>query len=347
VLNIRRFRGWPLREKITLPIIREILAQLTEHGCLVLFLAVLVEILGVPLPAAPLLLAAGALSASGRLSLGSSWLAGVAACVAADLLWYSVGRRWGPRVLGWLHAIWNKHPEKRRSRVFGLTARFGGEAMLVAKFLPGINMISAPLAGTGVPVSVYLTWEIPGSMIYIGAWLVAGRLLGDRCEHLPSLLHGATTATLALALIALAVALAFRSRARREWRGRILSSRITCQELYELIEQSQTPVIVDLRHPLDMLTDPEMIPGAIRLTPEELSGVHRDLFEVGQIVVYCTCPNDESSARMAHEIEAKGVGRVQWLLGGLATWKQMGYPIENAPDRIHWHGTTQTASRTR
>ena len=329
-----------------MPIIREILAQLTEHGSLILFLAVFAEILGVPLPAAPLLLAAGALSAAGRLSLGSSWLAGVAACVVADLLWYSVGRRWGPRVLGWLHAIWKKHPEKRRRRVFGLTARFGGEAMLVAKFLPGINMISAPLAGTGVPVSVYLAWEIPGSVIYIGAWLVAGRLLGDRCEHLPSLLHGATAATLALVLIALAVALAFRTRARREWRSRVQSSRVTSQELYTSIERGDHPVIVDLRHPLDMLTDPEMIPGAIRLTREELSEVHRDLFEAGPIVLYCTCPSDESSARMAHELETKGVGRVRWLLGGLATWKQMGYPLENAPDRIHWHETTQTASRT-
>lgn len=323
-----------------------ILTQLTERGSLILFLAVFAEVLGAPLPSAPLLLAAGALSVTGRLSLGASWLAGVVACVGADLLWYCVGRRWGPEVLGWLHDLWRKHPEKCRSRAFELTARFGGRSMLVAKFLPGLNMISAPLAGTGVPLATYLGWEIPGSIIYIGAWLVAGRLLGNRFDQLFSMVCSKEAAILGLLLTALAIVAALRFRMRREWRCRIESSRVTPLELHELIGRGENPVIVDLRHPLDMLTDPEMIPGAIRLTPEELSRIHQELLQMGDIVLYCTCPKDESSARMAQQLEAKGVRRVRWLLGGLAAWKKLGYPLEYAADRIHWHGAVDTATKT-
>jgi membrane protein DedA with SNARE-associated domain/rhodanese-related sulfurtransferase len=334
-------------EEPLLDITHQILAQLTEHGYLILFLAVFAEILGVPLPAAPLLLTAGALSATGRLSLGASWLAGILACMMADLLWYSVGRRWGTEVLEWLHTLWRKHTEDCRSRAFGLTARFGGRAMLVAKFLPGINMISAPLAGIGLPLSSYLAWEIPGSALYIGAWLVAGRLLGSSIEKLLSAAHGAAGAFLGIVLIGALITLVLRSKARRKWQCRIEGSRITCEELHDLIAHGASPVIVDLRHPLDMLTDSHMIAGAVRLSPEEISWAHDDLVQVGQIVLYCTCPKDESSARMASQLEVKGVGRVRWLVGGLATWEKLGYPIEDAPDRIHWRARAHTLSGTR
>lgn len=325
--------------------IQPILAQLTEHGYLILFAWVFAEVLGVPLPAAPVLLAAGALSATGRLSFGTSWLAGIQACFMADLVWYSVGRKWGSEVLGRLDEIWTKHPTKYKSRAYGLITRFGSRAMLVAKFLPGINMISAPLAAVGVPVAVYLAWEIPGSIAYIGAWLAAGRFLGHRIELLIPPARGTTGAFLSFLMIGVATLVTFRYRARREQRRQLAAARITPEELNELIALGQSPLVIDLRHPLDMLTDPRMIPGAIRLTPEELEQAHSALPQVGDIVLYCTCPHEESSVEIAHRLQAKGIQRVRPLLGGFARWKRLGYPLEEASERIHWHGTAQPISR--
>lgn len=325
--------------------IQPILAQLTGHGYLLLFVWVFAEILGVPLPAAPVLLAAGALSATGRLSFEASWLAGIAACVMGDLLWYSVGRRWGSEILGRFDYIWTKHPAKYKSRAFGLITRFGSRAMLVAKFLPAINIISAPMAGIGVPVATYLAWEIPGSMAYIGAWLLAGRLLGPRIELLFPLARGATGAFLGFLMIGAATLATFRYRARRERLRLLAAARIKPEELKELITRGESPLIIDLRHPLDMLTDPRMIPGAVRLTPEELAEMQPELLQVGDVVLYCTCPNEESSAEMAHRLQAKGIQRVRPLLGGFALWRRLGYPLEEAPDQIHWHGAAQAISR--
>jgi rhodanese-related sulfurtransferase len=91
---------------------------------------------------------------------------------------------------------------------------------------------------------------------------------------------------------------------------------------------TEPPFIIDLRHPLDVLTDPEVLPGALRIGPDELK-LHREEIPLDrEIVLYCTCPSEETSAKVAMELRRLGVNRVRPLRGGLQGWKDAGYPLE-------------------
>lgn len=122
---------------------------------------------------------------------------------------------------------------------------------------------------------------------------------------------------------------------------------ITPEEVYEAVLRGNSPVILDLRHPLDMLSDPRVVPGAIRLLPQELSTSHRELPRDREVVFYCTCPSRASSARLAVSLNRLGGTRIRTLRGGLEAWKQLGYPLEDAVDRIGWYAESRAGSNAR
>jgi rhodanese-related sulfurtransferase len=88
------------------------------------------------------------------------------------------------------------------------------------------------------------------------------------------------------------------------------------------------PFIVDLRHPLDVLTDPLVIAGALRITPSDLQKRREILPLDRDIILYCTCPSEETSAKVAMELRRLGIRRVRPLRGGLQGWKDAGYPLD-------------------
>jgi rhodanese-related sulfurtransferase len=104
---------------------------------------------------------------------------------------------------------------------------------------------------------------------------------------------------------------------------------------------------VDLRHPLDMFTDPGMIPGAIRLPPDQLQAQGLDLPQDRDIIVYCTCPNEASSVSTALRLRKMGITRVRPLLGGFDAWKRLGYPLEEATNMIGWRSDARAESNIR
>jgi membrane protein DedA with SNARE-associated domain/rhodanese-related sulfurtransferase len=324
--------------------IHHILAELAAHGYLIYFGWTAAEALGAPLPAAPILLAAGVLTATGRLSFCTAWGFGVLACFIGDVLWYGVGRRWGTRVLRWLDRI-SVGPETYRRRASDFVSRYGSRTMLIAKFLPGISTFAAPLtAASGITLPGFLLYEIPGSIVYIGIWLFLGRILGRRIETVFLLAHFAASASIGFALLGAVALVAFRYAQRRSFRRQMRMSRITPPELHNLILRGLDPLIVDLRHPLDMLTDPRVLPGAVRLNPEKLSMRQVNFPRDRDIVLYCTCPSEASSASIALRLKAMGITRVRPLLGGFDAWKRLGYPLEDATDRIGWPTQVQPGS---
>ena len=93
-------------------------------------------------------------------------------------------------------------------------------------------------------------------------------------------------------------------------------------------EGKDPPFIVDLRHPLDILPDPRTLPGALRIGPDDLKQ-RRGMIPLDRdIVLYCTCPSEETSAKVALELRKMGVKRVRPLRGGLQGWKDAGYPLD-------------------
>ena len=129
---------------------------LVNHGAPIVFVAVFLEQMGLPLPVVPLLLAAGALSATGQFSLLFGLGITVLACLIADTFWFYLGRYRGHRVLGLLCRI-SLEPDSCVRRTQNVFTRYGLRGVVVAKFVPGLGTVAPPLAGmAGVKVSRFL-----------------------------------------------------------------------------------------------------------------------------------------------------------------------------------------------
>jgi membrane protein DedA with SNARE-associated domain len=263
-------------------------AALMQHGQFALFIWVAAGQLGAPLPAVPFLIAAGVLSATGKMSIGSAVAAGVAACAVGDLAWYAVGKRRGTAVLRLLCKI-SLEPETCVRRSADFISRHGGRSLLVAKFVPGLSAVAIPLAANaGVSTATFLVYDLVGITLYVGSYVALGRLVGDRIGELSIVLHSMANAALGVAFVAALAIIGWRVEQRRRFRRELRISRITPEELRELIEQGLKPFIVDLRHAVDALPDGRVIPGAVRLTPDELSARYEEIPRDREVVLYCT-----------------------------------------------------------
>ncbi len=106
---------------------------------------------------------------------------------------------------------------------------------------------------------------------------------------------------------------------------------MTPEALKRRLESAEPVTILDLRHPLDSLTDPRFIPGALRISPDEISARHREIPRDREVVLYCTCPNEATSARIAAQLSTHGITRVAVLQGGFHAWRERGYPLVDSP----------------
>jgi len=310
-----------------------LLAIFEHHAYAVLFGWVLIEQGGAPIPSLPVMLAAGTMSAAGKLHMAYALPMVLLACLIADSAWYFLGKHYGRRLLNLL-CRFSLEANNCVTRTQGTISRRGPITLLFAKFVPGLSTMAAPIAGQAqMGYAKFFVYDMAGSLLWAGFWLLAGRFFGDMAkrsgEFFGMLAHFAVLLVL-LGVVALLVnRLLQRYRFKMELRG----SRLEPQELREMMEAAESaglerPFIVDLRHPLDVLTDPLVLPGALRIGPDELKQ-RRDLIPSDRdIVLYCTCPSEETSAKVAMELRQLGVLRVRPLRGGLQGWKDAGYPLE-------------------
>src|SRR2546422_3680747 len=159
------------------------IAFLLKHGSFLVFAWVLAEQLGLPIPSAPLLLAAGALAGSGHLSFGVSLLMALLGALIADFLWYELGRRKGIRILEFLCRI-SLEPDSCVRRTEGVFAKHGARSLLLAKFLPGLSTVAPPLAGIFHMRSWrFLLFDALGSLLCAGTFLGLGYLFSGQIER--------------------------------------------------------------------------------------------------------------------------------------------------------------------
>ena len=268
--------------------LHQTLADLAKHGYLLLFAWVAAEQFGAPVPAVPILIAAGVLSATGQLSFTSALGLGIVACLIGDTAWYALGKWRGTTVLKFLCKM-SLEPESCVRQSSSFISRHGARSLVVAKFIPGISTVAVPLAANaGVSLPSFFFHDLLGSVLYVGAYLGAGLLLGDRIDKLDMLAGSLKTATAGLAVAGTAGILAWRLYQRRKFLRDLRTSRIPPEDVLEMIEQGDRPYIVDLRHALDFLTDPRLIPGAIRMMPDEVTAREQEIPRDREIILYCT-----------------------------------------------------------
>ena len=261
---------------------------LLKHGALVLFGWVFAEQLGLPLPAIPLLLAAGALAGAGQLSLGVSLLLAVSAALLADLLWYELGRRRGIRVLHWLCRI-SLEPDSCVRRTEGLFAQHGARSLLLAKFLPGLSTVAPPLAGIfSMRPARFLAFDAAGAVLWAATFLGLGFAFSAQLERVAERALSLGGILFLLLLAALAAYIAWKFIARQRFLRELRITQITPEELKQKLDAGKELVIVDLRHTLDFEAAPETIPGAVRMDAQELQERNERLPRDREIVLYCT-----------------------------------------------------------
>ncbi len=260
---------------------------LIVHGYTVLFGWVLLEQLGLPIPSAPLFLAAGALAHTGDLNLVLIIGVVITASLLSDLFWFQVGRIRGKSVLSFLCRI-SLDPDTCLRDIKKIYTRHGGRSLLVSKFIPGLNTVASPLAGIfRMSLPQFLFLDGLGVFFWVGSFAGLGfrfsHQVGYIARHIARL--GAWAVGVVLGGPALYITWKY-FRRRRFLRG-LAVARITPEEVKERLDIGENLVILDVRAPFEFSTDPFRIPGALPFPLEQLEKEHHKIPRDRDIVLCC------------------------------------------------------------
>jgi len=306
----------------------EITRFLLSHGGPVLFSVVFLEQIGLPLPAVPWLLAAGALSASGRLSAWLVLSVSFLACMMADSIWFYLGRRSGHRVLGLLCRI-SLEPDSCVRRTQEMFSSYGMRGLVVAKFVPGLSTVAPPLAGSsGVKLTRFLFFDGMGAVLYVGGFVLLGVLFGHQLNQIIAAFGSLGGGALALVVAFVALYVGYKYFQRNRLLRDLRVARITVDELMKKQEAGEHLLILDLRSSAELTENPYMIRGARHTTVDEMGRRQQEIPRDREIIIYCSCPNEVSSARLALLLKRKGITHVRPLLGGIDAWRERKFPTE-------------------
>ena len=299
-----------------------------RHAYLVLFGWIAAEQIGLPIPSVPLLLTAGTLTATHQLRLPFILLSAVSACLLSDSIWYFFGARYGGGVVRLVCKLSFESATCVR-RTGDFFQRHGSRALLVAKFIPGLGAVAAPIAGQSrMPYSSFIVWDAAGALLWSLSASLVGLFFGDVLKRHPSALSTAGHFAGIFFVLLLVGFFCYRLYRQRAFLRQIRGAKIDPEELKAMMDAGQDIYIVDLRHPLDYLPDPRRLPGAVLYKPDTLVADGAAIPRDRDVVLYCTCPSDATSARTALRLRSLGIYRVRPLKGGFEAWKRLGYPLE-------------------
>ena len=301
---------------------------IVQFGLALIFANVLAERVGLPLPAMPTLIIAGALVPDGQFSALAVFGVAFAACVIGDTLWYAAGVYYGRRVISLLCRI-SVSPDSCVRQTESRFTDWGRLTLVIAKFVPGLSTVVRPLAGT-----IRLGWgqfELfngIGAALWVAVSVLAGIVFHDQINLLLQVLEdfGAIAGVIVLALLALFITVKFWQR--RRFARTLQIARITASELRRLMAGEPPPVVVDVRSAMTRELDGRRIPGARIMVLGEVTRQIEPLPTDREVVFYCSCPNEASAAVAARQLMKLGYTRVRPLLGGLDAWVSEGYEVE-------------------
>jgi membrane protein DedA with SNARE-associated domain/rhodanese-related sulfurtransferase len=252
----------------------------------------------------------------------------VVAALIGDYMWYELGRIRGRRILALL-CKFSLEPDtcvRKTETAFG---KRGAGALLFAKFVPGMGLISMPLAGlVGMPRWRFLLADAAGAFLWSGSYLLLGRIFYRQVDAVVIFLglFGRRAGLVVAYLVALYIAYKYFQRWRFVRQLRV--NRITPAALRDMLDAGVEVMVIDLRHPAEVERDGMKVAGARVIAPDELRSRAGQIPKGSEIILYCTCPNEATSAKVAMQLRKAGVRRVRPLEGGLDAWRASGYPVE-------------------
>jgi membrane protein DedA with SNARE-associated domain/rhodanese-related sulfurtransferase len=305
----------------------DVTTLLTNYGVIIVFLNVLLEQGGLPIPAIPTVMTAAALAGRFDARLVEIVAAGTAGALLADVSWFWGGRVHGRRVLALLCRI-SLSPDfcvRQTETVYG---RVGPAALLFAKFVPGVSNLTVALAGvTRMRAALFVLLDGLGALAFVAVPVALGLIFKNALSDVLATLSRLGLWGLATIVLALALYLAMRWLQRRLFIRQLRMDRITVDELADLIGKGETPLLLDVR-PGYQREREGMIPGAVGAHPSDLDPIVASFPRGTEVVVYCSCPNEASAATAARHLKRAGFKKIRPLLGGLEAWSNAGHPLD-------------------
>ena len=267
---------------------QEMTDLLSQYGLALVFANVLLTQLGVPVPAIPMLIVAGALVQGGQLSLALVLGVAIAASLLGDALWFAAGRLHGHRVLKTLCRI-SIEPDSCVKQTENIFERWGAVSLLVAKFVPGFATVAPPLAGAmRLNILAFIVYSAAGAALWAGVATGAGIVFAREVDGLLTWLADMGSRAIFIVGACFAAFIAFKWWERVRFIRALRMARISVDELHALMQASATPVVLDVRSEAARKLDPRRIPGALTV---DINAPERALTEVPphrEVVVYCT-----------------------------------------------------------
>jgi len=266
----------------------EILALLAQYGVLLVFVCALLEQLGAPIPAIPILIVAGALAAGGHLSVLQAFAAAMVGAVFADVVWYAAGRRYGHRVLRLLCRL-SLSPDSCVRQTERFFIRWGVGSLVVAKFVPGLSTVAPPLAGAmGLRPGAFMVFNSLGAAVWAGSALLLGWLLADQIDSLIEFLARMGGYALSALAALLALYMVVKWWERHRFLEQLRAARIGVEDLYGMIKRGETPLVLDVRSEAALGLDRRRIPGALMVDPDAPDTHLVELPRDQEIIIYCS-----------------------------------------------------------
>jgi membrane protein DedA with SNARE-associated domain/rhodanese-related sulfurtransferase len=300
-----------------------LLQVLEMYGLAVVFLAVLLDQGGLPVPAYPIMVVASATAVNSGEPAWPTLAVAVLATLLADLLWFAGGRRFGAAMLRTMCRV-SLSPDSCVGRTRRTYARWGAPSLIIAKYIPGLAAVATTLAGeTRTGLARFALFDGIGAAFWAGGAIALGIIFNEAVEDMLAELERLGNYAVMLLLAALVAFVCIKWWQRHRFLMKIRMARILPAELEALLSAGSTVTIIDARS-VDRRTRDERIPGSIDVA--RLGDLAMD--PGNEVVVYCDCPNDASAALIAKQLQAKGYAHVRPLAGGIDAWRASGYRME-------------------
>jgi membrane protein DedA with SNARE-associated domain/rhodanese-related sulfurtransferase len=305
-----------------------------DFGTGAVFLSVLVTQLGVPVPAAPVLILAGTMAAGGEASYPNLLVAAVFATLLADSLWFMAGRLRGRKLLNAL-VRFSLSLDTTIRVARNVFERHGAPILTVAKFVPGLGLMSAPLLGTtSMEMRIFLLWDALGATLWAGVYLLGGAALHAEIARFAVFVRANGGTIFDVLAVAGLLFLAWRWVRRLQFRRWLATHRISPDQLDEMMKSAAPPIVFDARPHSVREKEAYRIPGARPLDLDSHDEIAPELV-AGPIVVYCVCPNEATAKRIVNQLRSKHIHHAHALKGGLDAWERRGYPVEPLSAEFH------------